>query len=91
MSTVKSILCLLAIVAAYAIAGHLDYEDAVMLEEIERQSLAVVPDDCVQAQGHQAQARRRPPDLRDLDRHLPLDATRTGVPAIALPCPDNKH
>ena len=34
MSTVKSILCLLVVLAAYGIAGHLDYEDAVMLEEI---------------------------------------------------------
>ena len=36
MSTAKSFLCLMAIVAAYGLAGHLDYEDAAMLEEIER-------------------------------------------------------
>ena len=91
MSTVKSILCLLAIVAAYGIAGHLDYEDAVMLEEIERQSLVVVVDDCLQAEAHQAQARHRPHERRDPDRRLPLDAARSGVPALARPCPDNNH
>ena len=86
MSTVKSILCLLVVVAAYGIAGHLDYEDAVMLEEIERQSLVVVADDCVQAE-----ARHRSHELRDPDRQLPLDATRSGVPAFPRPCPDNNH
>ena len=91
MSTVKSILCLLAIVAAYGIAGHLDYEDALMLEEIERQSLVVVVDDCLQAEAHQAQARHRPHERRDPDRRLPLDAARSGVPALARPCPDNNH
>ena len=91
MSTAKSILCLLAIVAAYGIAGHLDYEDALMLEEIERQSLVVVVDDCLQAEAHQAQARHRPHERRDPDRRLPLDAARSGVPALARPCPDNNH
>lgn len=91
MSTIKSILCLLAIVAAYGIAGHLDYEDALMLEEIERQSVVVVADDCLQADAHQAQARHRPHELRDPDRHLPLDAARSCVPALARPCPDNNH
>ena len=91
MSTVKSILCLLAIVAAYGIAGHLDYEDALMLEEIERQSLVVVVDDCLQAEAHQAQARHRSHERRDPDRRLPLDAARSGVPALARPCPDNNH
>ena len=91
MSTVKSILCLLVVVAAYGIAGHLDYEDALMLEEIERQSLVVVADDCLQAEAHQAQARHRPHERRDPDRRLPLDAARSGVPALARPCPDNNH
>ena len=91
MSTVKSILCLLAIVAAYGIAGHLDYEDALMLEEIERQSLVVVADDCLQAEARQAQARHRPHELRDPDRQLPLDATRSGVSALTRPCPDTNH
>ena len=91
MSTVKSILCLLVVMTAYGIAGHLDYEDALMLEEIERQSLVVVVDDCLQAEAHQAQARHRPHERRDPDRRLPLDAARSGVPALARPCPDNNH
>lgn len=91
MSTVKSILCLLVVVAAYGIAGHLDYEDALMLEEIERQSLVVVADNCVRAEAHQAQELHRPDELRDPDRHLPLDATRSSVPAVAWPCPDTNH
>ena len=91
MSTVKSILFLLVVVAAYVIAGHLDYEDAVMLEEIERQSLLVVADDCVQAEGHEAQALHGPHELRDRDRQLLLDAARSGVPAPARHCPDNNH
>ena len=91
MSTAKSILCLLAIVAAYGIAGHLDYEDALMLEEIESQSVVLVADDCLRAEAHQAQALHRPHELRDPDRQLPLDATRSGVPALTRPCPDNNH
>ena len=88
MSTVKSILCVLALVAAYGIAGRLDYEDAVILEEIERASVAVVADDCLQSQGHEAQARLRLHELRGPDRPRPLDAVRSGVPALARPCPD---
>jgi len=91
MSTVKSILCLLVVVAAYGIAGHLDYEDALMLEEIDHQSLVVVADDCLQAEAQEAQARHRPHELRDPDRQLPLDATRSGAAAIARACPDNNH
>ena len=91
MSTAKSILCLLVVLAAYGIAGHLDYEDALMLDEIERQSVVVLAEDCLQAEAHQAQALHRPDELRDPDRHLPLDATRSGVPALARPCPDNNH
>jgi len=36
MSTLKDALCLLAIFFAYGITGHMDYEDAVMLEENQR-------------------------------------------------------
>ncbi|MDO9073822.1 MAG: hypothetical protein Q7U73_11190 [Rubrivivax sp.] len=43
MSTQKDVLCLLAILVAYGIAGRIDYGDAVMLEEA-RQSAA--PVDC---------------------------------------------
>lgn len=33
MSQWKDIFCLLAILAAYGLAGHLDYEDAVVMEQ----------------------------------------------------------
>jgi len=33
MSNFKSVLCLLAILIAYGIAGRMDYDDAVMLEQ----------------------------------------------------------
>ncbi len=33
MSTVKDVLCLLFVLIAYGIAGGMDYDDAVMLEE----------------------------------------------------------
>lgn len=36
MSTLKEVLCLLAIFVAFGIAGRLDYEDAVMLEEVQQ-------------------------------------------------------
>jgi len=36
MSTLKDTLCLLAILIAYGIAGRMDYDDAVMLEDVQR-------------------------------------------------------
>jgi hypothetical protein len=33
MSQWKDILCLLAILAAYGLTGHLDYQDAILMEE----------------------------------------------------------
>ena len=90
MSTAKSILCLSAIVAAYGIVGHLDYEDAVMLEEIERQAVVVVADDCIQGEAHEAST-RRPREMRNSDRPLPPDATSSSKPALAPPCPANNH
>lgn len=43
MSTLKNVLCLLAILVAYGIAGRMDYDDAVMLEEVQQ---ATVPAYC---------------------------------------------
>ena len=37
MTTFKNVLCLLAIFIAYGITGHLDYEDAVRLEQIRQE------------------------------------------------------
>lgn len=46
MSNLKDTLCLLAILVAYGIAGHMDYGDAVMLEEVQRAAaLADCPTD----------------------------------------------
>jgi hypothetical protein len=89
MSTAKSFLCLLAIVAAYGVAGHLDYEDAVMLEEIERQSVVVVADDCVQGDTNEA-SMRRPSGGWSPVQPLPRDATRSSGPAFPS-CPTNQR
>lgn len=88
MSTAKSFLCLLAIVVAYGIAGHLDYEDAVMLEEIERQSIAVVADDCARGEVNEA-SMRRPSGRWRANQPLPRDASRSSGPAFTPPCPTN--
>jgi hypothetical protein len=87
MSTAKSFLCLLAVVVAYGIAGHLDYEDAVMLEEIERQSVVVVADDCARGETNEA-SMRRPHERRNPDQPSARDATRSGA-AFVPPCTAN--
>ncbi|QDL38713.1 hypothetical protein [Rhodoferax sediminis] len=46
MSTLKDALCLLAIFFAYGITGHMDYEDAVMLEETQRNLRPSASTDC---------------------------------------------
>ena len=90
MSTANSFLCLVAIVVAYGIAGHLDYEDAAMLEEIERQSVVVGADDCAQGDTNEA-SMRRPSGRRSPDQPLPRDATRSSGPAYIPPCPTNRR
>jgi hypothetical protein len=40
MSTLKDVLCLLAILVAYGIAGRMDYDDAVMHEKAQQASAA---------------------------------------------------
>jgi len=89
MSTAKSFLCLLVIVVAYGIAGHLDYEDAVMLEEIERQSVVVVADDCARGETNEA-SMRRPSGRWSPDQPLSRAATRSGAAAFVPPCPANQ-
>ena len=90
MSIAKSFLCLVAIVIAYGIAGHLDYEDAVMLEEIERQSVVVVADDCARGDANEA-SMRRPREHWSPDQPSPWDATRPSGPAFTRPCPTNQR
>lgn len=46
MSTLKDVLCLLVIIVAYGIAGRMDYDDAVMLEEAQRPQASAVSPDC---------------------------------------------
>ncbi|MBT9597760.1 MAG: hypothetical protein IV094_17395 [Vitreoscilla sp.] len=43
MSTLKDTLCLLAILVAYGIAGRMDHDDAVLLDDVQR---ATAPTDC---------------------------------------------
>ena len=43
MSTLKDVLCLLAILVAYGIAGRMDYDDAAMLEVQQAAALADCP------------------------------------------------
>ena len=90
MSTAKSFLCSLVIVVAYGVAGHLDYEDAVMLEEIERQSVGVVADDCARGETNEA-SMRQPSGRWSADQPLPRDASRSSGPAFIPPCPTNQR
>lgn len=46
MSTIKDALCLLVIFFAYGITGHMDYEDAVMLEETQQHLRHSASTDC---------------------------------------------
>lgn len=85
MSTAKSFLCLITIVVAYGITGHLDYEDALLLEEIERQSVVLVADDCAQGETSDASVRRLSEPRRP-DQPLPRDATPSDAPASIPPC-----
>jgi hypothetical protein len=46
MPSFKDSLCLLAIFFAYGITGHMDYEDAVVLEEAQRELRHSASTDC---------------------------------------------
>ena len=47
MSHLKDILCLLLVVSGYGIAGRMDYDDAVMLDEAQRQTPQTIAADCL--------------------------------------------
>ena len=83
MSTAKSFLCLITIVVAYGITGHLDYEDALLQEQIERQSVVLGPDDCAQ---DETASLRRLSERRSPEQPLPRNATRSDAPASVPPC-----
>ena len=81
MSTIKDVLCLLAIFVAYGITGRLDYEDAVRLEQtLQERQLA----DCLMASA--------PADRKALARigALPFDPasrrTDKDLPENGQPC-----
>ena len=79
MSTFKDVLCLLAIFVLYGIAGRLDYEDAVGLEQIRQERLhtACLTDPPA---GHEALARIN-------EQHIdPPSNDIDGLPANGLPC-----
>jgi len=80
MSIFKDVLCLLAIFVLYGIAGRLDYEDAVGMEQIRQERLHAT---CLtdQPAGHEALARI---NEQRLD---PLGNDMDGLPADDLPCP----
>ena len=47
MATLENLLCLLAIVIAYGIAGGMDHDDAVMLDEAQRAPVERTSPDCL--------------------------------------------
>jgi len=62
MTPWKDVLCLLAILVAYGLAGHLDYEDAVAMEEAIRDD---VPPPCSAPPGATAErASLSPTDVK---------------------------
>ena len=75
MSTFKDVLCLLAIFVLYGIAGRLDYEDAVGLEQIRQERLHAA---CLTDPLARINDQRLDPPDKDIDAGLPTDG---------LPCP----
>ena len=46
MSTIKDFLCLLLVIACYGVAGRMDHDDALLLEESQRHSALAAHPDC---------------------------------------------
>ena len=76
MSTLKDVLCLLAILVAYGIAGRMDYDAAVMLEEVQQ---PVAPADCPTGMTLAA----KDPGMQT--NGLPFDPQTHGANAAAAP------
>lgn len=84
MSTIKDLLFLLAIFVAYGIAGRMDYDDAVMLEQAQRASRSARVE-CAPAEATlvtESVARARPLPLDSLADEI-AEADRKAV----APCP----
>ena len=81
MSALKDTLCLLAILIAYGIAGRMDYDDAVMLDEARRTTaVAECPtDETLKARNLEAQAIDPPFDPR-------FDSADASTPESDVPC-----
>lgn len=89
MPILKDALCLLAILFAYGIAGHMDYEDAVMLEQAQRPQRSPAPVDCwsttTSTTGHFSARIRRP---ETVPHHRDLSDPALGPSSEATePCP----
>ena len=63
MSTIKDFLCLLLVVICYGIAGRMDYDDALLLDEAQRHPALAVDIDC--AAGIPAVSESNGPELVD--------------------------
>jgi len=49
MSTIKDFLCLLLVVVCYGVAGRMDYDDALLLDEAQRHPAHAVDTGCAAA------------------------------------------
>jgi hypothetical protein len=81
MSPLKDVLCLLAILVAYGIAGRMDYDDAAMLEEAQ-QTAALA--DCPMAKPLAV----NDPEVQtnDLVFDLHTDSVDAAAPEGGVPC-----
>lgn len=75
MSNIKDALCLLAIFVPYGITGRLDYEDAVMLEQIHQERLrAACLTNLSAEQDAPSRINVQPPDPPDMNIEHQLSA-----------------
>lgn len=78
MLTFKEALCLLAIVIAYGITGRMDYEDALLMEQVRQQ----VGADCIlPLEGDQGPPESGPAKHPPVAR--PIEGTRPDAPCVA--------
>ena len=80
MTTIKDVLCLMAIFVAYGIVGRLDYEDAVRLEQIIKERHHA---DCLMATPANREALER---INELPFDPSTRRTDGGAPEDGQPC-----